>query len=326
MNVAALGRTQMLYDTIERLARNHDISIIVTTEGQPEYSIDVSDFEELAADVNAEFHNTLDIAGKEMLTRFTETECDVAVSVNWQRLIPADVLDHFEYGVLNAHAGDLPRYRGNAAPNWALINGENEVVITIHRMIPELDAGPIFAQRPIPVNEQTTIGEIYNKLYELTPELFAEVVDGLDMGTVEATPQPTDDEEVLRTYPRIPKDSEIDWEQSATRLDRIIRASSEPFFGAYTYLGTDKVRIWSARVEVPDFEYLGTPGQVAERRPGSGEVAVVTGDGFLILEEVQLEDGDRQSPTEVITSNRTRLGMDVTETIRRLKSRVDEIE
>jgi methionyl-tRNA formyltransferase len=300
--------------------------MIVTTEGEPEYSVDISDFEDLAADIDARFYSTLDLASEEVLTRFTETGCDVAVSVNWQRLIPADILDHFKYGVLNAHAGDLPRYRGNATPNWALINGEDEVVLTVHRMVPELDAGPILAQKSIPVDKRTTIGEIYDDLYELTPLLFAEVVDNLESGTVEATPQPTDDEEVLRTYPRTPKDSEIDWEQSATRIERIVRASSEPFFGAFTYFGTNKLRIWRARAEFPGFEYFGTPGQVAERRPGSGEVAVITGDGFLVLEEVQLEDGDRLSPNEVITSNRTQLGMDVTGTIRRLKSRIDELE
>lgn len=308
MRIVALGRTRTLYDAIREVVdRGHEVELILTSEPAPEYEVGPDDFSELATAVEADFECDPDLS--EHVERFEK--CDVAISVNWNTILSEDVLACFEHGVLNAHAGDLPQYRGNAAPNWAIINGEDEVVVTVHRMVPELDAGPILAKRSFPLKDRTSIGDVYEFLYDAVPEMFGETVDGLESGTVEETPQPDAPGKVLRCYPRKPEDSRLKWSESADHLDRIVRASSEPFFGAYTFFNGEKLRIWRAHPEQPSFEFLGTPGQVAQRRLNAGEVAVVTGDGFLVLEEVQLEGEARANATDVIESNRDRLGVSV---------------
>ena len=94
----------------------------------------------------------------------------------------------------------------------------------------------------------------------------------------------------------MPADSRIDWSQPALRLDRLVRASAEPFAGAYTYLDGEKVIIWRARADRLPYPYLGIPGQVAEIWRESGEVAVLTGDGVLVLAEIETSAGIREEP------------------------------
>jgi len=327
MKVAIIGRSDRLYRTTRKLVdEGHSIPIIVTCEAEDHYERTVDDFRKLADELNAEFRNTTDINSEEMISLFERYNCPVAISVNWKTIISIDVLSCFEEGVINCHAGNLPRYRGNAAPNWAIIANEDEIVYTLHYMSEELDAGPILLQRSMTVESDTKIRNVYEFGAEVVPDMFVEAVAGIENSAITPQPQPVDESKVLRCYPRIPKDSELDWVNSADKLERIVRASSEPLFGAYTYLNSQKLRIWEARAEHPDFSYHGSPGQVAERHPESGEITVVTGDGFLVLEEVQLEGKDRQFPTEVIQSVRTRLGMDITGELEDLLSRVQEIE
>jgi methionyl-tRNA formyltransferase len=182
-------------------------------------------------------------------------------------------------------------------------------------MTEDLDAGPIFVQRATPVTDETYIRDVYKAARQVVPELFMKTLDGIETGELSPTPQSDDPDDALRCYPRKPIDSRIDWEASAESIHRIVRASAEPLFGAFTYYGTDRLRVWRAFPEAPSTPFLATPGQVAERRPSEGTVAVITGDGFLVLEEVELEGGRRRPAAEVLTSNRDRLGITVVDAL-----------
>jgi methionyl-tRNA formyltransferase len=87
------------------------------------------------------------------------------------------MLNQFKYGIINAHAGDLPRFRGNACPNWALLVNENKIVLTLHKMTVDLDAGPILLQRQYPLNTNTYIKDIYEFLSENVPTMFVQEVE-----------------------------------------------------------------------------------------------------------------------------------------------------
>jgi len=326
MRVAAFGRTEVLYKSILALEdAGHEVVFVATCEAEPEYEADVEDFRSLAADLDASFLLTEDINDPDSVGALKRTDPDVGVSVNWKTLVRSIVRNAAGRGVINCHAGDLPRYRGNAAPNWAILQDEGEVVVTLHFMDEGLDSGPILAKRSLPLTPETHIGDVYEFSRDVAPELFVEAIDGLESGTVEPTPQPSDPGEALRCYPRIPADSRIEWARSASFLARLIRASSEPLPGAYTYLNRERLTVWRAHVDLPETGVLGTPGQVARRRPDVGEVAVLTGDGFLVLEEIQLGEGDRRAATEVIKSHRTRLGMNIPDELARLANEVAKL-
>ena len=220
----------------------------------------------------------------------------------------------------------MPRYRGNAARNWAIINGEKEFAQTIHLMIAELDAGPIVLKKKAPIFSDTYIGELYDFVNNHTPSMFADSVDGFENETIIPTEQPKDPKKSLRGYPRLPLDSEIDWTKSATFIDRVIRASSEPFMGAYTHLDSEKFIIWRAHVEKPEFSYLASPGQILDRRKSTGEVVVATGEGFLVIEDAETEEFGRKKPIKIIKTIRTRLGLDISNEIVKCKREISDLK
>lgn len=325
MKVAVIGRTEMLLRSAQAVANaGYDIGVVLTSEKESHYRVGPRDFESFASQQDSAFFETHRITDEDVVDEFAT--CDVAISINWKTLIPPSIINCFEHGIINCHAGDLPRFRGNAATNWAIIAGEEELVYSLHYMEPALDAGPILAQRSMKITDETYIEDIYRYGVNNVPEMYISVLTDINNGTVDARPQSNDPSEVLRCYPRREEDSRLDWTQSAVKLDRIVRASAEPLFGAYTYYNGDKLRVWRSSVEHPDIDYLGEPGQVANRQSDEETVAVVTGNGFLILEMVSTDGEDPQPATDVIRSNRDRLGTAPAEEIHQLRERVRQLE
>lgn len=304
MRVAALGRTQMLFNAIRAVRdAGHEIVLIATAEASPEYRVDERDFQRLAGEIGCPYFYGPTLQASIV----ANSGADVAISVNWPTLIGDDVRAAFLHGILNAHAGDLPRYRGNACPNWAILAGEPNVVFTIHEMAAELDAGPILLKRAFPLTDQIYIGDVYAAMEAEFPDMFVNVLRAIDENRLQKVEQSGPQ---LRCFPRIPSDSRIDWTQSAEHLARLVRASAEPFAGAYTWYDRTRLRIWRAHASRLDYDYFGVPGQVAARI--GQNVSVLTGDGVLVLEQVELEgETGRVAAAECIRSLRVRLGRDV---------------
>lgn len=310
MKFAALGRTRWLLDAIvEAEKAGHTPVLLATAPAAPEYGVIEGDFECLSKKYKCPFLSGSSINSNEAVEALRRCGADVAISVNWPIIVGPKVLETFEHGVINAHAGDLPRYRGNACPNWAILNGEQQVVLTFHRMVTELDAGPWLKKISFPLSSDTYIGDVYAFLDEQMPLGFVNVLDGLDAGTLEPTLQSEDQSEILRCYPRRPEDGQIDWSEPALKIGRLVRASSDPFRGAFTWIGdSERLTIWRARVGRRQYRSCHIAGQVAEIRD-DGNVAVLAAEGLLVLEEVQTENGDRCKPAQIIRSTRQRLGM-----------------
>jgi len=302
------------------------VLIITSKVEQYQYEKKDEDFSELAKELGIDFLLTEKLNSTQTHEFIRKTVPDIAISVNWKTLIPHECMNLFPYGILNAHAGDLPRFKGNAVRNWALVSGEESMSLTIHEMSVDLDAGPILLKKRYPIRSDTNIQDLYRFVEEQVPLLFVKAVSGLESGSIVPKKQPTRPDISLRCYPRLPVDSEINWEDSAENIHRLVRASSEPFTGAYSYIEAEKITIWKAHVEVPQIKYLASCGQVVERRLKTGEVAVSTGEGFLIIEDAETETYGRIKPSQIITSLRTRLGMSVTDEIMKLKREIKNLK
>jgi methionyl-tRNA formyltransferase len=327
MKFAAFGRTHILYNAIQYCVKHgHEVVLVGTCPAAPEYSVKEHDFQRLAEQLSCPFFNDPGINQPRFVQMVKESKAEIALSINWLTLIGHTMLSQFKYGVVNAHAGDLPRYRGNACPNWAILAGEDKVVLSLHQMTTELDAGQIFLQKTFPLSPTTYIGDVYRFIEDNVPHMFLEVLELADSGMLEGMPQPEDISLSLRTFPRLPRDSEIDWSESAETITRLVRASAEPFSGAYTYLDTEKVVVWRAHPARLPYPYLGMPGQVAHRDLQTGEVTVLTGEGVLVLEEAELLSAGRKKASEIIRSTRARLGMHLTTEITELHHRIAELE
>jgi methionyl-tRNA formyltransferase len=235
-----------------------------------------------------------------------ELEPDCVVVSSHDRVFPTRLVRMCRF--VNVHYAPLPRYRGRATVNWAIINGERTTAITIHVLSPGLDAGNVLFQKLVPIEATDNVGALYTKLNELQRWHLGEVVrrhlDG-DAGT------PQDESQATYCCTRIPRDGEIDWTRSATRIHDLIRALTPPYPGAFTYHGGQKLRVW--RSEVPSFSrFIGiVPGRVVQVSRSAGYVDVLAGDRPVRLHEVQLDGGDPVPAADVITSTKDTLGIRV---------------
>jgi methionyl-tRNA formyltransferase len=311
MRFAALGRTHWLFDAIEScVAAGHDCGLIATAEAAPEYRRDESALEGLAGRLGCGFFLKGRDGGEgDLRSMIVDADAAVAISINWPLRLDAALRGLFPYGVLNCHAGDVPRYRGNACPNWAILNGEEQIAVSLMCMDDGIDTGPVLLKETIPVSEDTYIFDLYEVFDRIVPAQFAKALALLDAGDAVFEDQPNDPASVLRCYPRRPEDGRLDWTASAVALARLVRASAEPFAGAFCDLESgEKLTVWRARAAEHPGPFCAVPGQVAALDAERGEVAVLAADGLLILEEVETPEHGRGPATNVIRSTRSRLG------------------
>ncbi len=310
MIFTAIGRTEILYNTINLLRTNgHQAKLIITSKEAPEYTRTSEDFRHLAKEINAEFLYTPKINDPENIERIKSLgHIDICISVNCVSIINQEVINLFPLGILNAHSGNLPKYRGNAPVAWAIINGDDVIGHCIHNMIGgELDSGNIIIRNLYQTNINTKIKEVYNWISTITPGMFLEAFNVFEKNKdYYLEQQPIDKSNVLRTYPRIPEDGKIDWNKSNMEILRLINASSEPYSGAFCEYNNDNLIIWSAGIEDDEERCCGVPGQVTAIDKSDNSILVLTGDGKLRIKEVSLNN-QRIRPAEVIKSLRNRL-------------------
>jgi methionyl-tRNA formyltransferase len=293
MKVAVFGRTRILVRTVKALAEaGHSIAFLGTAKPSDTDGTTEADFERCAREVGATyFRGRL----KAALSGVGQQLPRLGISMNWPSILGADEIGLFEDGILNAHAGDLPRYRGNACPNWAILNGEPRIGLCVHKMTPgHVDAGPILLKRYFELDTTLDIGDVYRWLESSIPEMFVEAVGAIERGNAVLNEQPADPSLSLRCFPRRPEDGAIDWAADSGAILRLVRASSKPFHGAFTTLEGQIVRIWRAESFVAGFPFCAVPGQVL--RSESTGVVIACGFGSIRLTEATFSDGTDAIP------------------------------
>lgn len=303
-NIIAIGRSRYLSESIRYLsARGYRFKAIISDENNKEYDVSVNDFKELAEDTGASFFITKTLDKKEILEVIIENNVQVGISANWQYKVPEKVLQAFKLGILNFHLGNLPDYKGNATVNWSIINGENHIYANIHKMDPVLDAGDIVFRKLIPITSETYIQDIIKKAEDEAPRMFEIGLDRIlkdpeyfeIKGSVYG----------LRCYSRLPEDSQINWQLSNVIIHKIIRASSFPYSGAYSFINGQKVIFWKAKLPDNNSKFLAVPGHIVEIDKSNSTILVACGEGLLEIQEIEI-DGQRFLPSGVFRSVRER--------------------
>ena len=230
----------------------------------------------------------------ETLNRLSELDPELLIVAAYGLLLPRTVLDLPRLGCVNVHASLLPRWRGAAPIQRALLSGDQITGISLMRMDAGLDTGPVLAQARCPIDPGMTGGELHDRLADLGAQTLCARLPAILDGTLRAEPQ---DNGLATHAPKIDKsEAEIDWQRPAAELARAVNAFN-PWPVAWTRLQDRTLRIWRARAE----EGSGPPGQtIAE--DGAGPL-VATGSGTLRLLELQLPGGRPQSGTAFINGH-----------------------
>jgi methionyl-tRNA formyltransferase len=243
---------------------------------------------------------------------------DCVVVSSFNRILPARLIARSRF--VNVHYAPLPQYRGRANVNWAIINGEPLAGISIHSILPELDAGNILFQETVPLHESDTVSDLYERLNSIQLSTLGKTVRGFLEGDIG---QPQDERQATYGCTRLPEDGEIDWSASTRSIDRLVRALTPPFPGAYTYLNCERLRVWKARPVSEPPTYVGrVPGRVIGRSSRDGFADVLTGDGVLRIFEMQTDTDERVPAAHLITSVHSTLGLSA----RDLLARIRELE
>lgn len=219
---------------------------------------------------------------------------DLAIVVAYGRILPQAVLDAPKFGCWNVHASLLPRYRGAAPIQWAVIRGERETGATLMQMDAGLDTGPMLLTQRVPIPVDMTAGQLFATLAPLGPQLVAEGIARLRAGTLVATPQ---DHAQATLAPMLDKETgRVDFTQPATVVRDLVRGC-DPWPTATTTLGGEIVKLFGARVT----EGRGAPGTVlAADKQG---LVVACGEGAVAFAEAQLA-GKKRLPIGAIVTGR----------------------
>lgn len=184
---------------------------------------------------------------------------DLILSVGWRRLLPNSILSIPKYGSINMHDGLIPKYRGFAPINWAIINGETEAGITTHFIDAGIDTGSIIMQKKISINFEDTAYDVYNRLLELSSNLLLETLSLVDSKQVKPINQTLHNQGFFCSR-RFPSDGRIDWANNRLEVYNLIRALSDPYPNAFCYYHKEKVLIKQAKLIEQD--YRGPPGRI----------------------------------------------------------------
>jgi methionyl-tRNA formyltransferase len=225
---------------------------------------------------------------------------DLLVAVGWRYLVPKEVYTKARLGAYVFHDSLLPEYRGFSPTVWAIVNGEDHTGATLFAITEAVDAGDIVDQERVSIGPTETIATVMNRVNEAYLRLMVKNLPRLLDGTAPRHPQ--DHSRATYTCRRKPEDNRIPWQIGTREILNLIRGVTSPYSGAFTSLNGRKLMVWAAEL-LPDApKYIGRiPGRVVEVRPGVGAV-VLTGNGALLLTQVQVEGEPVVSADKLLTS------------------------
>ena len=283
--VAFAGTPEFAVPALQALAgRGFDIPLVLT---QPDRRagrgrrLHTSAVKRCAGSLGLPLAQPADLRSEAARRLLREAAPDLLVVVAYGLILPAPVLEIPTHGCLNIHASLLPRWRGAAPIQRAILAGDTVTGITLMQMDKGLDTGPIIAQRRCPIEVRETAGTLHDRLAALGAELIVDVLPGYLRGEIDVVAQP----EAGACYaPKLDKrEARVDWCQPAVEIERQIRAFN-PWPVAQTRLEGEPLRLWEARLGENDID-RGDPGEVLQvDREG---VTIATGEGTLILLTVQ---------------------------------------
>lgn len=230
---------------------------------------------------------------------------DVTFVCGWRTIIPPELYNKIPFGCIAAHDSLLPKYRGFAPLNWAIINGEEKTGVTLFRIRRGIDSGEIFGQKIVKIGPQDTATEIYLRIINATTELYREFLLSLEENKLKWRKQ--NESGATYTCKRTPADGEIDWNKSAREIYNFIRALSPPYPCAWTRYKGKIIRITKASLPRKQLKYAGNvPGRIVSILDDG--VLILCGEGQIVVNNILTSQNKHFSANKIFSSITTTLG------------------
>ncbi|HAT4999222.1 bifunctional UDP-4-amino-4-deoxy-L-arabinose formyltransferase/UDP-glucuronic acid oxidase ArnA [Serratia marcescens] len=261
----------------------YDVQAVFTHTDDPGENNFFSSVARLGAELDLPVYAPEDVNHPLWVDRIRALQPDVIFSFYYRHMLSDEILSLAPQGGFNLHGSLLPRYRGRAPVNWALVNGETETGATLHKMVKRPDAGDIVGQQKVTIADSDTALTLHKKVLEAAQVVLKEQLPKLKNGTATFTRQ--DESQASYFGRRTAADGEILWHKSAKEINNLVRAVTEPYPGAFSYLGQRKLIVWRSRVL--DTQHDKQPGTVLSTAP----LVIACGEGALEIVAGQNESG-----------------------------------
>lgn len=291
MRIIFMGTPDFSVGTLEALVEaGHQVCLAVTQPDKPKgrgKEMQFPPVKETALRYGIPVYQPRKIRDPQCVEELRAYHADVMVVVAFGQILPQSILEMTPYGCINVHASLLPKYRGAAPIQWAIIEGEEVTGVTTMQMDEGLDTGDMILKTEVPIAEDETGESLHDKLAEAGAALCVKTLEALQNKTARFEKQ---GESPTAYAKMLTKElGNIDWSEPAVRIERLVRGlNSWP--SAYTHWNGKVMKIWRAKAEAPE----NTAGQGGEGKPGTvihvgkNDFTVQTGDGILRVYEVQI--------------------------------------
>ena len=297
MRVVFMGSPDFAVAPLQALIEHHEVALVVT---QPDKRagrgkrLSAPPVKTVAEAAGVPVIQPRSARTPELAEALRATGAELAVVVAYGKILPRPVLDALPRGCINVHASLLPRYRGAAPIQWAIIRGEAETGVSIMQLDEGMDTGPVLLEQRMPIAPDDTAGTLFTRMAPLGAEALLEAMDGLAAGTLTPVPQ---DHAAATHAPMLTKaDGAVDWSEDAAAVCNRIRGV-DPWPGAFTLLGGEQLKLFLPAVA----EGSGQPGEVlAVDERG---LVVACGQGAVAVRAVQAP-GRRRLEARVFAGGR----------------------
>lgn len=305
MNIVFFGTSQFAVPSLEALHKSkHKVLAVVTQPDRKKgrlLQLSAPAVKEAAVRLNLNVLQPVDLGSPEFIENLKSFKADLFVVVSYGNILKKQVLDIPKLFCINLHGSVLPKYRGAAPINWAIINGDETSGVTVMKMNEKMDEGDIILKNKVTIMAYDTAESLSGRLAASGAALLIKVIEKIEKNTVKFEKQ---DNSKATYAPKLKKeDGLIDWNKDAVRVDSHIRGM-QPWPGAYTYLNNRLIKVYKASIYTKTLS--GIPGEVVGIEKDG--LLIATRSGAIVIEELQPESSRRMDVDAFAAGYRVKTG------------------
>ena len=306
MKIIYMGTPDFAVEPLEAIINaGHEVTAVVTQPDKQKgrgKEVQMTPVKECALARNIPVLQPVKIKEPQAIEELRKYPADIIVVAAFGQLLSEEILNMPRFGCVNIHASLLPKYRGAAPIQWAVINGEKTSGVTIQQMAKGLDTGDMLIKREVELDAKETGASLFDKLMHVGAELIVELLPLIEQGKI--IPEKQDEAQASHVTRLTKEMGNIDFSKAAVSIERLIRGlNSWP--SAYTYFNRKALKIWEA--DVTDNKTAAKPGEIVA--VGKDFIEVATGEGTLCLKSVQLEGKKRVPVKDFLLGYEVKAGM-----------------
>lgn len=306
MKIVFMGTPQAAVPSLERILRDgHEVAAVWTQPDRPAgrgNKLTAPPVKDFALENNLQVYQPVKIKTAESLELFQSHKADVAVVVAYGRILPQTYLNSFPKGAINVHFSLLPKYRGAAPVNWAIVNGEKITGVTTMQMDAGLDTGDIFLQQETEISESETAIDLMQRLAVLGADLLSETLKRFDSIVSKAQ---NDDKSSFAPIMQ-KSDGIIDWNLTANQINNRIRGF-QPFPTSFTSFQEKKLTVWKAEIFPNNAPTAENPGEILYAK-GDDLIVGCGSQTALKIIELQVEGKKRMNVRDFLNGTKVKIG------------------